>query len=75
MSEMMATKERVLADRLRSAILQADRARLDLAAVDLSGAGRLDRPLFASDLAALWDRWRVSLVELQLQLGPSAKEQ
>jgi len=72
---MMATKERVLADRLRSAILQADRARLDLAAVDLSGAGRLDRPLFASDLTALWDRWRVSLVELQLQLGPSAKEQ
>jgi hypothetical protein len=71
----MATRERVQADRLRSAILQADRARLDLAAVDLTGADPLDRPLFASDLAALWDRWRVSLVELQLQLGPSAREQ
>jgi hypothetical protein len=70
----LATAARALDDRVRWAIRSADRARSDLAALDLSKADRLSRPLYASDLAALWDRWRVSLVELQLALSPSGEE-
>jgi hypothetical protein len=66
----LVTVGRDLDERVRSAIRSADRARLELAAVDLSKADRLSRPLYASDLAALWDRWRVTLVELQLALSP-----
>jgi hypothetical protein len=66
----LVTVERDLDERLRQAIKEADRARLGLAALDLSRADAISRPLYAADLAALWDRWRISLVELQLQLGP-----
>jgi hypothetical protein len=70
----MVSIERALDDQLRSAIRTADQARLALAKVDLSRADRLSKPLYSADLSALWDRWRISLVELQLQLGPQPKE-
>jgi hypothetical protein len=70
----MVTRERDLADRVRWAIQAADRARVELAKIDLTGADRLSLPLYSSDLAALWDRWRVSLTELQLQLSPEREE-
>jgi hypothetical protein len=66
----MITRERALDDKVRWAIREADRAREALAKLDLSGVDRLSRPLYSSDLASLWDRLRITLAELQLQLGP-----
>jgi hypothetical protein len=73
MSEMV-TVGRDLDERVRFAIRSADRARLELAALDLSRVDRISRPLYAADLAALWDRMRVTLSELQLQPSPAREE-